>query len=156
MHVLPQRPETEGMRLIWETSSTMSDCRDHSIKGIRSLAGLWHLPDFWTLNWNYVNLNKSDAFEDFNVPFRKLSAKFLTSIFLKYKILRPLKVKSTVNLKKHSVFTRYCVPLFSNTSIISVHCCKIHKLLLIWKERKILNLFTFFEERTIILVVLVR
>ena len=67
-----------------------------------------------------------------------------------------MKEESTVNLKKHSVFTRYCVPLCSNTSIISVHFCKIHKLLLIWKERKILKLFTFFEERTIILVVLVR
>ena len=71
-----------------------------------------------------LDISMSKDFSDFNFMSNE-------------RLFRPLKVGS--NLKEHNVITCYPVPLFSITSIISVHCCKIQKLLLIWQERKVLK-----------------
>lgn len=123
----------------------MSSCRENSTKGTRPFARLWHLPNFLINKWKQVNLNNSDAFENFNFLETLGKRSDFNFCQIKLRFFRPLNVGS--NLREHSAITCCCVPLFRNTSIISVNCHKIHRLLLIWKERKILDLFTFFLKR---------
>ena len=131
----------QNMRITWETSSTMSCFRENSTKGLGHLRHYKNFPNFLIFNWNHVNLNNEDAFEGFN--FLEMLGKMSDFNFCQIKdFFRPLKVG--INLKEHSAVAWYCVPLFRNTSIILVNCRKIQKLVLIRKERKILNLFTFF------------
>ena len=53
--------------------------RESAISEIR------HLPDFLAFNWKYVNLNKSDDFEDFLFFFFGNIWKYLTSILCQIK-----------------------------------------------------------------------